>query len=151
MTLDRPRTQRRKPKQARSRATSSAILEAASQILERRGPPGFNTNDVAERAGVSIGTLYQYFPDKHAILLALAEREAARPEPSTAERQKALLRALIAMIETLGQGLVAVRAPAEPRQSRPAKRRGSGESLRAWVEGLLTPQPAMAPLPIRRR
>src|ERR1700754_4129621 len=101
MTLDPLKPQRRQPKQARSQATWAAILEAASQILERRGPSGFNTNDVAERAGVSIGTLYQYFPDKHAILLAVAEREAGRVDAFPPERQKALLRALIETIERL--------------------------------------------------
>jgi len=51
------------------------ILEAAAQVLEAGGLAGFTTNAVAERAGVSIGTLYQYFSDKGAVLRALAERE----------------------------------------------------------------------------
>jgi AcrR family transcriptional regulator len=51
-----------------------AVLAAAARILEERGLAGFNTNAVAERAGVSIGSLYQYFPSKDAILLALMER-----------------------------------------------------------------------------
>ena len=65
---------RRSPRQARAQATVEAILGAAAQILERRGRSGFTTNAIAERAGVSIGTLYQYFPDKAEILLALAKR-----------------------------------------------------------------------------
>ena len=68
---------RRKPRQARAEETVSAILEAAAQILEKGGLPAFNTNAVAERAGVSIGTLYQYFSDKNAILTTLAQREIA--------------------------------------------------------------------------
>jgi len=68
---------RRTPRQARSGETVAAILEAAAQILEQGGLAAFNTNAVAERAGVSIGTLYQYFADKGALLRALGEREMA--------------------------------------------------------------------------
>lgn len=49
----------------------NSILEASARILETDGLPGFNTNAVARRAGVSIGSLYQYFPNKDAILLEL--------------------------------------------------------------------------------
>jgi AcrR family transcriptional regulator len=69
-----PVTPRKKPLQKRSLATFEAILTAAAHILEERGLAGFNTNVVAERAGVSIGSLYQYFPSKDAILVALMER-----------------------------------------------------------------------------
>ena len=55
----------------------SAILEGAAQVLEAGGLAGFTTNAVAERAGVSIGTLYQYFSDKGALLHALAEPRKA--------------------------------------------------------------------------
>jgi len=67
-------TVRKKPLQSRSRATVEAVLVAAAHILEERGLSGFNTNAVAERAGVSIGSLYQYFPSKDAILVALMEQ-----------------------------------------------------------------------------
>lgn len=67
---------RRNPKQARAQATVEAILDAAFQVLEARGAAGLTTNHVAERAGVSIGTLYQYFADKEAILAALGQRQA---------------------------------------------------------------------------
>jgi AcrR family transcriptional regulator len=67
-------TPRKKPVQGRSRATVEAVLAAAAHILETRGLAGFNTNAVAERAGVSIGSLYQYFPSKDAILVALMEQ-----------------------------------------------------------------------------
>src|SRR5215467_8955921 len=66
---------RRIPRQARAEETVAAILEGAAQILEAGGLAAFTTNAVAERAGVSIGTLYQYFADKQAILRAIAERE----------------------------------------------------------------------------
>lgn len=63
---------RRDPRQARSHAAVSAILEATALILREDGTAGFTTNRVAERAGVGIGTLYDYFPNKTAILVALA-------------------------------------------------------------------------------
>jgi AcrR family transcriptional regulator len=66
---------RRIPHQARANETVAAILEGAAQVLEAGGLAGFTTNAVAERAGVSIGTLYQYFADKNALLRTLAERE----------------------------------------------------------------------------
>jgi AcrR family transcriptional regulator len=74
MTGVRASQHRRKPVQARSTATVEAIVEAAAQVFERHGYAAGTTNRIAERAGVSIGTLYQYFPDKDAILLALTER-----------------------------------------------------------------------------
>ncbi|WP_047489950.1 TetR/AcrR family transcriptional regulator [Terriglobus sp. TAA 43] len=62
---------RKQPSQERSRETVAVILEAAARILESRGLEGYNTNVVAEKAGVSIGSLYQYFPGKDALTIAL--------------------------------------------------------------------------------
>ena len=62
---------RKVPRQARSQETVSVILEASARILESEGLRGFNTNLVATKAGISVGSLYQYFPNKDAILLAL--------------------------------------------------------------------------------
>jgi AcrR family transcriptional regulator len=70
-----PRSKRRIPRQARAGETVASILEATAQILEAGGLGALTTNAIAERAGVSIGTLYQYFADKNAILLALARQE----------------------------------------------------------------------------
>ena len=67
---------RRNPKQARARATVDAILEAAFQILETDGLTLLTTSRIADRAGVSIGTLYQYFPDREAILLEMGQRHS---------------------------------------------------------------------------
>jgi AcrR family transcriptional regulator len=60
--------------QARSRATVAAIVEAATRILGDQGWAGFTTNKVAEAAGVSIGSYYQYFPDKHSLIDAILDR-----------------------------------------------------------------------------
>jgi AcrR family transcriptional regulator len=65
---------RKEPRQARSRATIAAILDAAAHILGERGWAGITTNGVAETAGVSIGSLYQYFPNKLALVEAVRRR-----------------------------------------------------------------------------
>lgn len=65
---------RKSPRQARAMATQDAIVEAAAHIIAKGGIAAFNTNAVAERAGVSIGSLYQYFPNKDALMVALIER-----------------------------------------------------------------------------
>lgn len=67
-------TPRKPPVQRRSRATVEAILEGAAQVFEALGYAGGTTNRIAESAGVSIGTLYQYFPSKEALGVALLER-----------------------------------------------------------------------------
>lgn len=64
----------RRPVQRRSEATVDTILEAAAQIFRTYGAKGATTNRIAERAGVSIGSIYQYFPNKEALLVALMER-----------------------------------------------------------------------------
>jgi len=71
---------RRRPVQGRSQATVDALLAAAAQILARHGPEAATTNAIAERAGVSIGSLYQYFPDKDALIDVLATRHIAEME-----------------------------------------------------------------------
>ncbi|MDO7440037.1 TetR/AcrR family transcriptional regulator [Acinetobacter baumannii] len=68
---------RKRPRQARSAATFEAILGATARILESLGFAGFNTNAVAELAGVSIGSLYQYFPSKDVLIVELIRRERA--------------------------------------------------------------------------
>ena len=68
---------RKAPRQKRAEDTVAIIVEAAARILELKGFEGFNTNAVADKAGVSIGSLYQYFPSKHALLSCLIERETS--------------------------------------------------------------------------
>lgn len=65
---------RKPPIQRRSKATVEALLEAAAQVFEANGYGGGTTNRIADCAGVSIGTLYQYFPSKEALAVALLER-----------------------------------------------------------------------------
>ena len=70
-----PLSSRKKPQQARSADLVAAILEAAIQVLAREGAQRFTTTRVAERAGVSVGSIYQYFPNKAAILFRLQSDE----------------------------------------------------------------------------
>ncbi|OBY57530.1 hypothetical protein A9513_013725 [Pseudomonas sp. AU12215] len=82
-------------------------MEASRRILERRGLEGFTTNHVAELAGVSVGSLYQYFPNKERILDELARRELAalatgimgaltgRPPEAPGERIRAVIHAAV--------------------------------------------------------
>ncbi|MBB2487842.1 TetR family transcriptional regulator [Mitsuaria sp. WAJ17] len=69
---------RKIPSQARSRRMVDAILEAAAGVLAERGYAGTSTNLVAERAGVSVGSVYQYFPNKDSLVAALHERHAGQ-------------------------------------------------------------------------
>lgn len=71
-------TPRKRPIQSRSRATYDAILDAAAQVLADEGYPASTTNKIAERAGASIGSVYEYFPSKEAIFAALIERTDQR-------------------------------------------------------------------------
>ena len=109
-------TKRRIPRQARAAETVAAIVEAAAQILEAGGLAGFTTNAVAERAGVSIGTLYQYFADKNAVLLALAAR-------GDGDGAGEVARALQGESRSLGRGPRPRHGAGDhPRLSRPAAR-----------------------------
>lgn len=67
-------TPRKRPRQERSRVTVETILAATARVLVKKGFDGLTTNAVAEAAGVSIGSLYQYFPSKEALVAALIEQ-----------------------------------------------------------------------------
>ncbi|MCJ2184474.1 TetR/AcrR family transcriptional regulator [Novosphingobium sp. 1949] len=73
-------TKRKKPSQARSRQTIDTIIEASAQLLAGETGMPFTTNHLAERAGYSVGTIYQYFENREAIVLTLIERERERVE-----------------------------------------------------------------------
>ncbi len=104
-------TVRRAPQQRRARETVNAVLDAVVRILMRSGIEGVTTNRIAEVAGVSIGSVYQYFPDKRAIFTALHDRhveQIARLIESTLVQHAAapledLVRALLgALVEAHG-------------------------------------------------
>jgi AcrR family transcriptional regulator len=65
---------RRQPRQQRSRQTVEAVLGAVARVLKKQGLEGVTTNRIAEAAGISIGSVYQYFPDKQAIFKAIHAR-----------------------------------------------------------------------------
>lgn len=72
-----PSLTRREPRQQRSQQTVEAMLDAVERVLKRHGVEAITTNRIAEAAGVSIGSVYQYFPDKRAIFSALHARHVA--------------------------------------------------------------------------
>jgi AcrR family transcriptional regulator len=67
---------RKQPQQDRSKVTVEAILEATTHILTEEGYDKANTNRIAERAGISIGSLYQYFPNKESLMATLIEQHS---------------------------------------------------------------------------
>lgn len=76
---------RKRPRQRRSRELVDRILDAAARIFTEDGYRATTTNDVAAEAGVSIGSVYQYFPNKDALLVGLAERHLAEALPVLVE------------------------------------------------------------------
>jgi AcrR family transcriptional regulator len=96
--------QRKSPRQARSADTVETILAAAARVLERESLAGFNTNRVAEVAGVSVGSLYQYFPNKSALVAALIDRHEAALSASiescvAAHQDRSLQEALLGLVD----------------------------------------------------
>jgi AcrR family transcriptional regulator len=76
MPIKRSTKPRKQPQQDRSRVTVEAILEATTHILTEEGYDKANTNRIADRAGISIGSLYQYFPNKESLMAALIEQHS---------------------------------------------------------------------------
>jgi AcrR family transcriptional regulator len=139
---------RKQPLQERSRETVAVILEAAARILEERGLEGYNTNAVAERGGVSVGSVYQYFPNKDALTLALIGRFEAEilgaAESAIAASKgkdlKASLKLLIAALLRAHEGRAQLNRILETEESR-LRAASSGPAasldLRKLVGGLL--------------
>ena len=94
---------RKAPRQSRSLATVKAILDATARILVESGVAAASTNAVAVRAGVSVGSLYQYFPNKDALISALHARHG---EQMMAVIQRALTQAMDATLDDALGGLI---------------------------------------------
>lgn len=84
---------RKSPKQARARQTVETLLDTTAQILLEEGGERLTTNYLAEKAGYSIGTVYQYFPNRQAIVLALIERQ----------RDKVARQVAVVLVRTAGR------------------------------------------------
>jgi AcrR family transcriptional regulator len=74
---------RKKPSQRRSRVTVDSIFEATIQVLLARGLDTITTTQIAERAGVGVGSIYQYFPNKNALLAAVVQRHVGEVVDTT--------------------------------------------------------------------
>ncbi len=143
---------RREPRQGRSRQTVRAVLDAVPRVIRREGVDAVTTNRIAEAAGVSIGSLYQYFPDKTAIFSALHQRHVEDVhrviERALAERS----RSLDQFTRTLVQGLADVHA-AEPELHELVSRQvpegplGFRRALRATFERVTSSERTLFVLP----
>jgi AcrR family transcriptional regulator len=115
-----PSPLRKTPSQTRALRTVDTLFEAAVRVLASEGEAGFTTNRIAQRAGFSIGTLYQYFPSKEAIVVAMVRRQrervmreldatldrAARGEITAEDALRSYLRQLV---DAFGRGRQATR------------------------------------------
>jgi AcrR family transcriptional regulator len=102
--VDRGRlTLRKIPTQERARMTVEAVIEATARILEKDGLEGLNTNEVARVAGVSIGSLYQYFPNKASLI---SELFLAQPESMLGALNQVVTTTDPASLVLLAEGIV---------------------------------------------
>lgn len=101
---------RKLPRQARSQATVDAIFDATIQVLLAEGLQRLTTIRVAERAGVSVGTLYQYFPQKQALLFAVLQRHLERVLKTLTEAAESVHhKPLSTMVESIVTAYVRVK------------------------------------------
>ncbi|HUA92012.1 MAG TPA: TetR/AcrR family transcriptional regulator [Terracidiphilus sp.] len=147
---------RKTPAQDRAKATVDAILQAAAYILVKDGWEGFTTNSVAERAGVNVASLYQYFPNKESIAVELQLRHIekgrrASPDAILRMQSQASLRdALKILIDgaiaehRVNPRLHKVFAEELPRASRHLHG-NRGEELNALLADILKPYPIQVP------
>ena len=105
------RAMRKAPRQQRSHSTVEGIVEAGARVLAQRGWAKFTTNEVAQAAGASIGSLYQYFPNKLAIAEAIRQRHLKQilsvlPDPATWSKSMGLEQ----QVDQLIDGVIALHA-----------------------------------------
>ncbi|MGH7805333.1 MAG: TetR/AcrR family transcriptional regulator, partial [Candidatus Binatia bacterium] len=142
---------RKAPRQERAKANVEAIVDAAAHLLRERGWAALTTNHIAARAGVSIGTLYQFFPGKEAVVAALAERTIRRhfeavidDLPSALARKTPeealtlLVRRIVAMLAA-DRRLYAVLLREVPFLRSPASSPGPVDALAGLVSSRLAP------------
>ncbi|HEX6242673.1 MAG TPA: helix-turn-helix domain-containing protein, partial [Polyangiales bacterium] len=86
-----PLQPRKRPRQARSRATYESLLDATARVLERQGYAALTTNHVADAAGVAVGSLYEYFPSKEVIVAELVRRTMAEVAREVGDSYRAAL------------------------------------------------------------
>jgi AcrR family transcriptional regulator len=136
---------RREPKQERARQTVEAVLEAVPRVLRRHGAEAITTNRVAEVAGVSVGSLYQYFPDKQAIFAALHDRHVDDVRDVI---ERTVADCATAPLEDLSAELVERLAAVHARDAElhevvsaavPSGKRGFTRALQATFERVLSP------------
>lgn len=155
--LTRQIQQRKRPVQERSQATVDAILEATSKILRKQGHAALTTTRVAEVAGVSVGTIYQYYPNKRSLVTALklqyVERltgrllmaiEGARGLPLERAIRHVIAEMLAAKRDNRELSL-ALKAPLA--ESGPAFIREAGRLVAGALEGLLRHADPQLPRP----
>lgn len=139
-----PVFERNTPKQARARNTREVIFEAAARIIEQRC--ALNTNAIAARAGISIGTLYGHFASKEAVLVSMARQQLARDEAAVvqaicgshgpgASRVRAAVNALIVLYRTrpaVRRAIMAAHAAQGLGPERSAVMRNAAQQIAAW-------------------
>jgi len=151
------RLTRRAPTQQRSRATFDAIVEAAARVLAARGWAKFTTNEVARVAGASIGSLYQYFPDKLALVESVRTRHldavlALLPLPCTSDFATPLATRVARVIDGIvdvhagNQRLHRVMLEEVPLAKQASDHAFEAEYLRRY-QALVLPDPRQTPAP----
>jgi AcrR family transcriptional regulator len=145
---------RKLPRQRRSRATVEALVEAAARLLAERGYHGATTREIAARAGVSVGSLYQYFPSRDALVTAVLERHVAHVLETTgslfrrleqAPLQELIRRLVTAVLELheQDQALHAILIEQLPRADRTAIFRKIDRVLAAQLGAFLERRPEL--------
>jgi len=139
-----PTLTRREPQQHRSRQTVEAMLDAVERVLRSHGIDAVTTNRIAEAAGVSIGSVYQYFPDKRAIFTALHGRHVTEVSQAI---ERALAESASSSFEDFARSLVEGLVDAHARDPKlheiisgavPESAQGFRNALRATFERVIS-------------